>query len=234
MTTTELDRTLEAAKLALAQTKRTVADIVRAVHSAEELQTTVYPVTLPQEIVLTKEEIVALSVLPLHISATVLPDERVELDEVQLTEITNLVGMAKKVKAIAERVVDNAKPAMFNHMDVTAEDDGRADENTPRSKDGYYLFADTTSAAVKGLDYKITREMTKGRVTLTVADLEALETKGIITHPEFLKLTKQVRVIDESSFLEVLAKKPELAVKVGKELKVGAPTLSLHIRDNKD
>lgn len=157
-------------------------------------------------------------------------------------EIANHIDTRVKLDYV-EDVIDRAKAAIraaaFNHFDKVAEEKGLVDETTPRNKDGNYILADKESMAVPGMDKKFVREVSKGSVTFgssaTLADrLAEAEAEGLISHADYLKVTKQTRVLDEQAFFEAAQANESLFAAIAFITQARSDSASLNLRDNKE
>lgn len=230
MTATLIATHVTRLKELLAKKGVSLADLVRTVDAAQAEITPPKPYTgpLPKKVTVSPTDVVTLSRFATLAESAEWPTERRELTELEKNSLLHLLVAEKTLKALVERVEKSLKPAIFNHLDVQAERTGAANQATPRHKDGYYIL--DGEVTIEGLGYKATRETRAGTVSLTAEDLAQLENEGTITHDEFLKLTRQVRVVEEAHLMAQLADNPDLAQKIALATKQGSPTVALNLR----
>lgn len=158
-------------------------------------------VTLPKEVAVSGDQRAALAELADAISTVAWPTSRRVLADDEQTELAEVLEKVKAAKAVVADAEAQLRVALFNHLDVTAEQFGAVGPDTPRDKSGFYLVAG------EGKGFK--REYRSGTPTADVETLQALVGEGLLDHTDFLKITRPTRVIDESKFLAFVAKRPE-------------------------
>lgn len=83
---------------------------------------------------------------------------------------------------------------------------------TRRDEDGHYLLAG--EVAVPGTDRRMVRTVNRGTLTVNVDLLEQQVNAGRITSEQFERLTRTVRVYDESGARSAIIRDPELLLAV--------------------
>lgn len=223
--------TTDSIKGLIAKKDTTLGDVLSHVAPAVVSPPPVEP-PLPKPPALAKKAADATATLPMALAGLVVPNTRRKLTTDELKAYTEAWEQTKIVKAAVGKVEDSLKPVFFNHFDAVARERGLEKANTPRTKDGWLVIPDESSASVPGLDKKLTREVSKGTANFGMNDLVAMEAAGEITHERFLKLTNQVRVLDESAVMDEIAEDPELRALIAKRIKVTGANASLNLRAN--
>lgn len=191
----------------------------------------------PPTAFVSEEEAKAIAELVTHIEHLVIPSTKRVMEQ---GEIANHIDTRLKLDYV-EDVIDRAKKAIrtsaFNHFDRVAEANGLVTDTTPKNKDGHYVLEDKTSMAVPGMEKKFTREVSKGSLSFgtsaTLADrLREAEDQGLISHADYLKVTKQTRILDEQAFFEAAQADESLFAALAFITQARADTASLNVRDN--
>jgi hypothetical protein len=169
--------------------------------SAVESAGTDRPVTLAKKIDVTEAQKETLATLGDALAELSFPDVRRELSPAEEKELAAVLDQVKVAAAVVKDATDNVRIALFNHLDAKAEREGKVSADTPVDAKGFYLVAG------EGPGYK--RQVSSGTPAADVEELAALEAEGLITHREYLKMTKTVRVVDDGGFLAFVAKNPE-------------------------
>lgn len=173
----------------------------------------------------------ALWSVAVDLGATTLPTSRrtLELDEqIDLATIARDAKIAEKTLKVANAAI---KTAFFNHFDVTLEEDNPDEELPYDEKSGHYLVDCELVLEEEAL--RITRELRQGAPDLTADHLLALYEDGKMTRAEYLKATRQVRVLDEDGLMSVLRKRADLLEDIEEVIEPGNVTASFWIRDVK-
>lgn len=160
------------------------------------------------------------------------PDRRRVLSEDELERLTRTYDAVQTALAGLNRSRDQIKAAAFNHFDAVARDEGKVTADTAFTKEGWAVTVDTESAIVPGLDVKLTREVSGGKVELTLDGLRALVEDEVLGQADLLDMTRQIRVVDEARALNWIRKNPERAALLVEASKVGSSTASFHLRKN--
>lgn len=225
---------VSAARKALKKARRSIADVVRAVHAAgrqapqaTEIEVAA-KVVLPVKPTITDDVRKALAIVEDKVRAVRTPTSRAKLSPAQEQSMGEALAQTKIIAGWLDSLVqDTFRPAFFNHFDVKAEAAGLVGDETPRDKDGFYILGDSIQLE-SGAEVK--RETRAGTVTLTAENLQDLVDSGRIERSLFLKLTKSVRVIDQDAALSALEKDPALALVLHEAASVGTGSVSLRVR----
>lgn len=165
------------------------------------------------------------------LKVTELPSERRLMSP---TEIHNLAVLGKDVKT-AEKVLSIAnagiKTAVFNHLDVGLEISNSGEDLPYDEKSGHYLVGGDVVVEEAGL--RFCRELRQGSPDLTADHLLSLYEDGKMTRTEYLKATRQVRVLDEDGLMKVLRTRADLLADIEEIIEPGKVTASFYIRDIK-
>lgn len=185
----------------------------------------------PRVIPVSEAQQKALQHVSRDLKVTELPSERRLMAP---TEIHNLAVLGKDVKT-AEKVLSIAnagiKTAVFNHFDVGLEISNPDEELPYDEKSGHYLVNCELVVEEEGL--RFTRECRQAAPDLTADHLLALYEDGKMTRAEYLKATRQVRVLDEDGLMNVLRKRADLLEDIEEIIEPGKVTASFYIRDVK-
>lgn len=235
--TTDLSPAVQGARAALAKGKTSLADVIvaarGAVLAASRKDVEWRPERPVPVLALEESEVQALLDLPKVIEGVRLPTTPRVLEDAEKRDVIRLKDAADAAKKAAEKAILAAKVSFFNHADEIAVQRGEVDDSTPITSEGWYVVEDKHSGSVAGEGKKPVREVKRGSVSLSAEDLKALVDSGDLEHDDYLALTRQVRVVDESRLAEVLQRKPHLIEVVDKAVKVGAPQASFTLRANK-
>lgn len=158
-----------------------------------------------------------------------LPSERRTLTESEQKNFVLLAADAKQATKAVSMAVDAIKTAAFNHMDVTLEADNDIEDLPYDEKTGHYLV--DCELVVEGTGYKFTRELRQGSPDLTHEHLLALYEDGKLTRPEYLKATRQIRVVDEDGVMDVIRKRPDVLADIEEIIEPGKVTASFWVRE---
>lgn len=170
-------------------------------------------VPVAKAIALSDKEKTALKDLAKKLDAVTWPSGRRKLNNTELRSMVELIDTEKNLKTLTERVEKALKTALFNHFDVIAEgrEENPADpETSPRHKDGFYALPDTENGTVEGLAVKVTREVGSPSVALSAEALYDMVVAGEIDKALYLRLTRQVREIDEDAVFAAIKADPSV------------------------
>jgi hypothetical protein len=228
---TELDRLVSAAVEKVESGTLTMAALLKAL-SPNPVEPAA-PAKPPMAAVITDEERKALARV-VEVFGKVVPTERRALQPTEVDALVEEKQVLDQIKKMAEkRLADGVRPAVFNHFDTEAEAaEGFDPEDTLRDKDGYYVLdGEATGTGSTGM--RFTRETREGAPTLDATALKALaedpEFEGF-DHKDYLSMTTQVRVLDESKVMLALKKNPRLVMAVAQATKPGSKTNSFNLR----
>lgn len=230
---TSPERIIEAGRLALSE-EASLAEVHRAIEHANAADVFAPEVSpLPKRITVTEDLALTLKHLPGNIQTAQLPNVRRALTEPERESLLSLLDEVKATEKLLKNTTESLKAAWFNHFDSVAEKEGRADENTPRDRNGWYLLEDRENGTAADTDVIATREIRQGAVSLTAENLKALEDAGQLSHEDYLALTKQTRVVDEDHFLKALAQREHLIPVVAQAIEEKPPTIAFCKREKK-
>lgn len=217
---------------ALARPKATVGDVLQAARpEAYKLELGETP--LPQDPSLNEEAWDAIEQVAGLLGALELPDRRRQMTKGEREEVTRVYEKLQKAMEGLNRSRDQIKAAAFNHFDAEAAAQGKITAETQFTKEGWAVVDDRTSMAVPGLDKKLNREVSGGKVTLPLAKLQDLVEDEKLDPKDFYAMTRQVRVVDEDRVMAWLRKNPEKAELLAQATEIGKSTASFWLRDNK-
>lgn len=224
--------TVSDVRKALAKPKATVGDVLKAARpEAYKLELAETP--LPQDPGLNEEAWDAIEQVAGLLGALELPDRRRQMTKGEREEITRVYEKLQKAMEGLTRSRDQIKIAAFNHADAEAAAQGKITAETQFTREGWAIVEDKTSMAVEGLDKKLTREVSGGKVTLPLENLQLLVEDEKIAPQDFYAMTRQIRVVDEDRVLAWLRKNPEKAEVLAEATEIGKSTASFWLRDNK-
>lgn len=204
----------------------------------------------PAVIAMTDDTRAALNALP-GVFAAVQPAEVRLLTEGEIEMLYAETLVLKQIVSVLEEREEAVKEAVRNHMDLTAEAEGRAVPKdivrgghvvataTPRDRKGHYVTASKGNPerlTIPSTNQQWSREYREGRISFADAtdDLLALYEAGEITREQYLAFTREVRAFDEAKAMDALRKDPETYVPIlAKIAKRGAPGTALFIRKAK-
>lgn len=241
-----------AAQQQLANPDATLNDVVAAI--AASIDSPLLPERipfpkLPNKIELTPEAKAAMRDLAAYFSSVDLDQRRtLSVEELSLLGkeeamiLAIVTPLAKRAKAIREIV--------HVHMDVDAEEQGVAVPKavlgpngetivpaTPRDQHGHYLLAKPQDAHVVGVpnsNQEWQQQFGQGAPVVNYSELEAMVDSGEIDNADYLAMTRQVRVIDESKVWEFIRKNKVRGLKIlAKLVTKPAPSASMYRRDKK-
>lgn len=161
----------------------------------------------------------------------VVPVERRTLSSTEIAALVEEKETLDELKKMAEGRQENIRITVFNHFDVEAEDMGTA-EGVLRDSNGFYILGGEARGE-PDTPKKFTREVRQGSPTLNASALKALADDPEVedfTHEDYLKMTTQTRVFDESKVILAMKKNPTLAVAISKAINPGNKTNSMNLR----
>jgi hypothetical protein len=217
---------------ALAKPKASVGEVLKVARpEAYKLELAETP--LPQNPGLNEEAWDAIEQVAGLLGALELPEHRRQMTKGEREQVTRVYEQLQKAMEGLNRARDQIKIAAFNHADAEAAAQGKITDETQFTKEGWAIVEDKTSMAVPGLDKKLTREVSGGKVTLPLENLQGLVEDEKIDSKDFYAMTRQVRVVDEDRVLAWLRKNPEKAEVLAEATEIGRATASFWLRDNK-
>ena len=189
------------------------------------------PSTPPKIIPVTPEAMAALKRLSVDLGAVALPSERRALTDTEANHLILLHRDTKAAEKALKMTAASVKEAVFNHLDVRLEEDNEP-EALPVDKNGHYLVKGEFEP--KGTGLRFCRELRQAAPDITGEDLLSLYEGGKITREQYLKATRQVRVVDEEGLLKVIKTDPTILEALAEVVEPGAVTAAFTVREVKD
>lgn len=176
---------------------------------------------LPAEI--TPKQKAALEKLP-KVFGKVVPTERRALEPIEVGKLLDEREVLDEIATMAEKRKGGIRTTICNHLDVTAENDGKVEhdedgniKNVLFDKDGHYLLGGEARAPKHEKMFR--RELRSNSPTLSEGILKELADDpdiDFISHRDFLDMTSQVRVLDENKVMLALRKNPKLLMAIAR------------------
>lgn len=228
--TTELEATTRAVVDKINSGSLSMADLLKAVAPSPTKVKT--PEHMPVSAVIPDEDRKAIERV-LEVYGKVVPTERRELQPAEIDALIEEKQVLDRLKKMSERrLTEGVRPAIFNHLDVEAEKADGFDPDSERDKDGHYLLGGE-APGTGSTGSKYTREVRTASPSLDAEALKALSEDPDypdFTHADYLAMTEQVRVIEESKVLLALKKNPNLIHAIAKATRPGSKSASLNLR----
>lgn len=256
MTTTEIAPSdLTRASISLREGKATLRQAVGSLigpapveHPAEDVT---FP-AVPKAKEITAEDREALLALPLVFGSVVMENRRT-LEPAEIAAVHKEREVLKRISALMEGRADNLGEYIRTHVDVDAvkrhqavlvdvtDEEGNVVKSaTPRDKDGHLVLSapqKPVRVPIEGTNQEFSLEYwaPRGQVTLDASELLRLYEDKEISREDYLSLTREVRVFDESKAQAACAKNPALLAVIAKIAKYPAakPGTSLFVRKAK-
>lgn len=203
---------------------------------------------------ITKAQRDAMARVP-KVYGSVVPTEPRALEPGEVRDLIDERGTLDEVKKMTETRIADITLTVHNHLDAVYEDfiteqrlertrkvaaAGGDEQSVPpvqmadRDPKGHYVTAGT--AEVEDRDKVFSREVRHGAPSLNVAALKALDTgepDALLTHEEFLSMTTQTRVFDESKVMLALRKNPALIKAIAAATTPGGDSTAVYLRNKK-
>lgn len=142
------------------------------------------PKPKPKGVVLSPADKKTLRTLPAQLADLVLPESARLLTEAERAHLVPLFDQVKKASAAVKKAEDALKEAMHGHIDSLTSG-GAVDKNGHKITEGEVVAPE--------YDKKVVRGLVGGKsVELTDSDLQEMEAEGLITHAQYLRMTKTV------------------------------------------
>lgn len=229
--TTDLDVTTRAVVDRINSGALSMADLLKALSPKPTALPA--PEHMPVSAVIPDEDRKAIERV-LEVFGKVVPTERRVLQPAEVDALIEEKQVLDRLKKMSERrLSEGIRPAIFNHLDVEVEE-GSPEEAaaTDRDKDGHYL-REGEAVGTGSTGVKYTREIRTSSPTLDIEALKALSEDPDypdFTHADYLSMTEQVRVVEESKVLLALKKNPNLIHAIAKATRPGSKSASLYLR----
>lgn len=163
----------------------------------------------------------------------VAPLERRTLQGQELHDLHEERDILKTVETLAKERTNQIRTYILNHADILAEQDG-LNKTAMREKDGHYATARRIPIPDTDMDWSV--EPREGVASLDVNILKALAASDEVpdfTHEDYIAMTTQTRVFDESKAMKMLAARPELVEVVQRATVRGKPSVTVTARKHK-
>ena len=196
-------------------------------------QSAVQPARIPTAKAITPAQQAAVARLP-EVFGRVVPTERRALQPVEVTALVDEKITLDDVKKMAEARLKDVTATIHNHLDVEYEAATPEAERTIRDDNGHYIVEGRSGAEDREKEFS--RETRQGSSVLNVEALKALDTgepDALLTHAEFLAMTRQVRIVDEARVLDVIRNKPALVRALNAAIEPGKSGTSVYLRAKK-
>lgn len=227
----DIDLLVKQAKSELEKTSLSLGDLLKVLKPEDQIEK-VAATEPPLPTAITANEEAALEKVT-KVFGSVIPTERRKLDVGEISQLIEERDTLQTLKKMAEdRISEGIRTTIFNHLDIVAEENGEADENTPRSKDGHYILPGEARGNPDD-ETKFKREVRQSSPALDAAALKSLaddpEFEGF-THEDYLSMTTQVRQVDENKVMIALKKNPKLIHAIAEATRPGSKTAALYQR----
>jgi hypothetical protein len=187
------------------------------------------PHKTPKVVAVPPRQKAALKHLARDLDGFELPSERRTLTEAEQRSMVLMTHDAKAAAKAVSAATAAIKTAVFNHFDVTLESDNDIEDLPYDEASGHYLV--DCELLVEGTGLKFTRELRQGSPDLTHEHLLALYEDGKLTRDEYLKATRQVRVVDEDGVMKVIRNRPDILADIEEVIEPGKVTASFWVRE---
>jgi hypothetical protein len=118
-------------------------------------------------------------------------------------------------------------------MDVTAEETGRTDANTPRDLKGHYVVAakgEPERLPIPGTNQAWSREFRSGSASVDGSRLLDMYEAGDISREDYLSFTREMRVFDEEKALKAINDDPKRLEILARLAVPGRPSTAMFVR----
>jgi hypothetical protein len=199
----------------------------------------------PTAVVLTDEVKAALGALPI-IFGVVNMDERRALSPEEILMAKTEQDVVREVLAVLGGRDEAIKEMIRHTFDVNAEESGvavpkvvRASNGkiivpaTPRDAKGHYILASKDKPEclpITGTNQQYSSEFRAGTLTISGPDLDALYKDGKVSREDYLSMTVERRVFDETRAKKAITDKPERMGILRLISRRGAASTALNIR----
>ena len=213
----ELDRKIRAGTIKLADVVAKVGPPSEAIEK---------PVKLPVPAAITSAQTSALEKLS-KVFGKVVPKTKRVLTRPEIKDLYEERVTLDSIEKMAKKRKEDIRISVVNHFDTNA-----LAEDLPTDKEGHVLVANTV--AVDDTDQAFSWEIREGVPSFSPSLLKDLDEKKEIDHDLYLRLTDQVRVVNEQKVMIELAKDPDTILDlIRKASEAGTPVGSLYVRNQK-
>lgn len=196
--------------------------------SKREVSLPAVPSKEPKIVKVTAAQKDALAHLAKDANGLEFPTERRALTTLEKQQYLLVKTEIATVKKFGEKVNDNIRTAVFNHLDAEAFDAGVLADV---AADGHVLAPG--EIVIDGTGQKFTREITNPQPYVTAEGLDQLYRAGKITQEQYMKATRKPivpRELDEEGLLEVIKGDPSVINVLSEILVQDAPQARFWIR----
>ena len=214
----ELDRKIRAGTIKLADVVKKVGPPSEAIEK---------PVKLPVPAAITSAQTSALEKLT-KVFGKVVPKTKRALNRSEIKDLHEERATLDAIEKMAKARKEDIRTSVVNHFDSERVDAS----NCSTDKEGHVLIANTV--AVDDTDQAFSWEVREGIPSFSPLLLKDLDEKKEIDHDLYLRLTDQVRVVNEQKVMIELAKDPDILLDLIRKASVaGTPVGSLYVRNQK-
>ena len=226
---------------------KTPLDVVKAVQEIAVTPHAVIEPAFPKFAEITDATKSAMLVLP-EVVGEVRPTEPRVLEPEEIVTLFREQEAVRTVLTNLKSVDEDIKEVVRHHMDKQAEQDNRVipkrivrngqvvAEATERDANGHYLLAtkgNPERVVVEGTGMAYSNEYRESAAAISNASVELLDLydRGEITREQYLALTKETRVYDETKVMAAMSKDPETYIPIiAAVTHKAAPSQSLFVR----
>jgi hypothetical protein len=161
------------------------------------------------------------------------PTERRKLEAAEVKSLTDEATVITAItKPLGERLKD-IQAVMRMQVDFLAEEQGLGNERIAGGvSEGHWLAATPGSpfeVRVEGYEDAWQQRYVKGGTDTSLKALEGLQESGEVTRKEYLAMTAEVRVLDETKMAAFIHKNPQRGLEILKKISTrGTPSASLY------
>lgn len=188
-----------------------MSDVLDALRPSMPVSSDSIPVAPPA--VMTDAEKEALARLP-EVFGVVCPREPRRLSETEVDALVEERAVLATLEGMMGTRKTDIRTIVFAHLDTEIAEHLDGVMEPPKDGRGNYLVKGEVVSRKHGA--RLTREIRKGSVTVSVAKLKELADDPEVdwfTHEDYLAMTAPVRVVDELNVALFMRKNPEVAVK---------------------
>lgn len=185
--------------------------------------------SLPSPRTLSQDELRALKDLP-TLYGQVAPVSRRDLMESEWTLLFHERELITLISGILKDRQDEIRTIALNAMDVQLER-SQAVEGVPQDSEGHYLVSRQNE--IPDSRKAFSAELAESSPTLSLEGLQTLEDEGLISHADFLGMTRPIRVVDESAVLAQIKERPSLLSILSRVIVPGKSRIALYVRNKK-
>ena len=182
------------------------------------------PFKLPVPAAITSAQTSALEKLT-KVFGKVVPKSKRELTKKEIKDLHEERATLTAIEQMAKKRKEDIRTSVVNHFDTEKAFIG----DFPTDKEGHVLVAATVP--VDDTDQAFSWEVREGIPSFSPSLLKDLDEKKEIDHDLYLRLTDQVRVVNEQKVMIELAKDPDIILDLIRKTSVaGTPVGSLYVR----